>query len=436
MFISDIVGIIADDLTGANDTALQMQQKGAATKILLDTIPPADFAREETQVWAISTESRNISPEEAYNKVKEATEFFKNNFNFEHYFKKIDSTLRGHIAVETLTLLSELDYDAAVLIPAFPSEGRITVGGYHLLNGQPISMSEMARDPMCPILESHLPTMFRNQLGIEHEDLVGVIELKTVMNGAGPILMKLNELIDSGKKLIIVDAVSMTNIEQVVLAINKTQKQILPAGTAAFAKVLANVWLGSIKKHEETFKVPDLPKLILSGSATEITATQIAKLTYSSDVESPYTIQLNIDQILSNKQGEVVEDIFNHLGKNNTVLVHTSKLMENSNIGINQEEDLPRELFLNKITDFLGYLAQEIMHRRDLIMITVGGETSYKCCKNVNATELTIINEAAPAIALAKTGQHKWIVTKSGNLGNDMTLVNIIKFLNEHEHIQ
>ena len=37
MIFSDIVGIIADDLTGANDTALQFHLRGANTKILLDS---------------------------------------------------------------------------------------------------------------------------------------------------------------------------------------------------------------------------------------------------------------------------------------------------------------------------------------------------------------------------------------------------------------
>ena len=116
MFISDLIGIIADDLTGANDTALQMQQKGAATKILLEELEPVEEARESTQAWAISSESRNLSPEDAYNRVKSVTNFLKENFNFEYYYKKIDSTLRGHIAIETLTVLKELEYDAAVVI--------------------------------------------------------------------------------------------------------------------------------------------------------------------------------------------------------------------------------------------------------------------------------------------------------------------------------
>lgn len=35
MIFTDIVGIIADDLTGANDTALQFHLRGANTRILL-----------------------------------------------------------------------------------------------------------------------------------------------------------------------------------------------------------------------------------------------------------------------------------------------------------------------------------------------------------------------------------------------------------------
>ncbi len=434
MFISDLVGIIADDLTGANDTALQMQQKGAATKILLEEQIPSEFARETTQAWAISTESRNLSAEEAYNKVKNTTVFLKDNFNFEYYYKKIDSTLRGHIAIETLTVLKELEYDAAVVIPAFPAEGRITVGGYHLLKGLPISMSDMAMDPVCPILESHIPTMFKAQVGTEHEDIIGVLELKTVMNGAGPILKRLNELIDEGKKLIVVDAVSTTNIEQVVLAINRMEYKILPTGTAAFAKVLANVWLGAAKIHEEQLKIPVLPKLVLSGSATQITAKQIERLEQSDDYQNVYVISLKAADIINNKQSIIVEKVLDNLGKDNIIVVHTSNIMNDYEevSGSIQDDDSTR-IFYQKVTDFLGYIAQEISHSRDIILITMGGETSYKCCKNINSTELDIVDEAAPAIALARNSQKKWIVTKSGNLGNANTLVDILNYLKAHE---
>lgn len=195
---SNIVGIIADDLTGANDTALQFKLNGADTNILLDK-NIENTKGGVSQAWAISTESRNCPPQNAFEKVKEATEIFVEKINPDFFYKKIDSTVRGNIAVEVLSVLKVLGWDAAVIMPAFPQEGRITVGGYHLLKGVPIERTEMARDPHSPITESHLPTLLKNQLGPNLENLVANIELKTILDGAGPILMELNKLISNGK---------------------------------------------------------------------------------------------------------------------------------------------------------------------------------------------------------------------------------------------
>lgn len=77
---SNIVGIIADDLTGANDTALQFHLKGANTQILLsDEIEPLNI--KNTQTWAISTESRNVEPEIAYEKVLKAAKMLEEKLN-------------------------------------------------------------------------------------------------------------------------------------------------------------------------------------------------------------------------------------------------------------------------------------------------------------------------------------------------------------------
>ena len=84
MIFSDLVGIIADDLTGANDTALQFHQKGANTKILLDSdcIPRIKAG---TEVWALSSESRNVTREEAVERVEKAVKTFSENFSFDYY---------------------------------------------------------------------------------------------------------------------------------------------------------------------------------------------------------------------------------------------------------------------------------------------------------------------------------------------------------------
>ena len=107
MILSEIVGIIADDLTGANDTALQFHLRGANTKILLDSgYVPVD--KENVEVWALSTESRNCDGNEAVLRLEKAVKSFVDNFSFDYYYKKIDSTLRGNIAAETLTMMESL----------------------------------------------------------------------------------------------------------------------------------------------------------------------------------------------------------------------------------------------------------------------------------------------------------------------------------------
>ena len=434
---SNTVGIIADDLTGANDTALQFKLNGADTNILLNTdIEPT--AADIQQAWAISTESRNISPQEAFDKVKIATQLFVDKINPDFFYKKIDSTVRGNIAVEVLSMLEVLGWDAAIIMPAFPQEGRITVGGYHLLKGVPIERTEMARDPHSPISESHLPTLLKQQLGENLEDLVDAIKLKTIMDGAGPILKKINKLIEKGAKIIVADAVSTTDLEQIVLAMGKSNYKILPVGTAAAAKVLSNEWFPKTEEGEILrVRLPQLPKFIISGSATQITANQIDKFEQSADFEeNSLIIELDMNTVLSDVSDELVDRICSRLINNNIVLVHTSKLLKNFD-GFSEDTikaDLTKSGLANVITDFLATLTKRVLGRKRAVLITLGGETSYKCCNAIEASQLQLIDEVLPAIALSKNANSdQWIVTKSGNLGGVSTLIEILNYFTKHE---
>ena len=431
---STTVDVIADDLTGANDTALQFHLKGANTQILLDeNIEPVNL--KNTQTWALSTESRNISPEDAYEKAQDAARFFLEKINPDFFYKKIDSTIRGNIAVETLAILETLGWDAAIIIPAFPAESRVTVGGYHLLKGVPVERTEMARDPHSPIFESHLPTLLRSQLSDEDKELVGAIELSTIMEGAGPILRDLNNLVKSGKKLILMDAVSTVDIEQIVLAMDKSEYKILPAGTAAAAKALADLWYSDFKTEHITKTIPELPKLVVSGSATQITANQIEKLEESDEFENILVINLDMKTVLDGVSDELVSRVVNNLGQNNVVVVHTSNLVRDFD-GFSEDSlnaELTKANLANVITDFLAELTQKVVAQKELILITLGGETSYKCCSSIGATQLQLIDEVAPAIALGLDHNARWIVTKSGNLGNVNTLIDILKYFEHHE---
>ena len=427
---SKTIAIIADDLTGANDTALQFHLKGCNIQILLDySIEPS--GKSNTQAWSVSTETRNKPPGESFEIVKDAAKKLLETFNAEYIYKKIDSTLRGNVAQETLAVMEVMNGDAAVIVPAFPAEGRTTVGGYHLLKGLPLERTDIARDPRSPIFQSHIPTLLSQQ--VEDPGIIGYISLMTVMKGAGPILMELNRLVkEEGKKLIVIDAVSTTDMEQIALSIEKCCFNILPCGSAGLAQVLTKSWLPDSKYQHIPKTIPKLPVFIVSGSMANLSKTQIKKLGESDEIDA-YILELSIEDILSQEPSEeIVNRIIEHLETEEIVAVHV-------NISEEDEEEKLNELHIAKervstlITDYLAALSSKVIRKQNLIFITIGGETSYKCCYAIGGKQLQLIDEVEPSIPLCLDVAAQWIVTKSGGFGTPNTLVNILKYFKQHQ---
>ena len=381
------------------------------------------------------TETRNLPPSEAYERVKSTVELLKDKLGIEFFYKKIDSTLRGNIAAETLAMLEVLDWDAAVLLPAFPQEGRITVGGYHMLKGVLIERTEHARDPQSPIYESHIPTLLKKQLPEEHSDLIGQIEMTTVIKGAGPVLQKLNSLISEGKKLIVADAMTTTDIEQIVLAMEKSSYKILPCGSAGCAQVLGNIWLPEMSNQHDFKTIQAMPKFIVSGSATKLTAQQLQKLEDDEEFENTYFISLTLENIMQKIPDELVDRICANLIKKNVVVVHTSNIVadEQELCSVLFEREMSKTDLAEKICNYLAELTKQVFARKEAVLISIGGETSYKCCKAIETNSLQVIDSVQPAIPLCLDTKAQWIVTKSGNLGSVNVLIDILKYFEQHE---
>ena len=344
----------------------------------------------------------------------------------------MDSVLRGHFANEIMTLIQELKYDAAVIFPAFPNEGRTTIGSYHLVKGVPLQRTEVSRDPAFPIMESNIINLIKYQL--EDSANVEAITFDTVMKGAGPILSKLNELISNGKKLIVVDAVSTTDLEQIALAISKSAHNILPCGSAGGAQALSKIWHPEVKNTDIIRpQIPNLPKLIVSGSATDLTASQIKRLKESDNVDNTYFIAIKPENIFSDDFEDIAERIFNNLVKNNTVIVHSSDLIEDAE-KLNElliDNEITKDAFISKICDYLAAITHSVLSKKQAILITIGGETSYKCCRAIGSKNFQILDTVAPAIPLGIDHKGQYIVTKSGNLGTQNTLIDIVKYFEQ-----
>ena len=430
MTSSNYICVIADDLTGANDTSLQFFLQGSKTQVAFGEDLSIDESL-NTEVFALSTETRNSNKSTAVERIKAICESIIKPNGFENIYKKMDSVLRGNFGLEVLTLIEELNLDAAVIFPAFPNEGRTTVGGFHLLKGVPVQRTDVSRDPSCPVSESNILTLVKSQIGEDKQDLVGLISIDTVMKGAGPILIELNELIHSGKKIIVADAVMPVDLEQIALAVTKSNFNILPCGSAGAAKKISKIWRPDFKEPAfSKFDLPKVPKLIVSGSATELTASQIKTLQENDSIQNIEFIPIKPENIFNNDFEDIAKKIINSLVENNTVVVHSASLMENTD-AITEllfEYEISRDDFISKICEYLSAITRSVLLEKEAILITVGGETSYKCCKAIGCKNLQILDRVAPAIPLGINNKGQYIVTKSGNLGTPNTLIDIIKY--------
>lgn len=121
----DQVRILADDLTGACDSAAAFLAAGLDVRVWLGPIT-AHHATEPVQ--AFNTMSRELAPPDAVKAVSEAAAAIADQPRI-LCFKKVDSAGRGQIAAEVLAAHRVLGTRTVLLAPSFPAAGRTVRGG-------------------------------------------------------------------------------------------------------------------------------------------------------------------------------------------------------------------------------------------------------------------------------------------------------------------
>jgi uncharacterized protein YgbK (DUF1537 family) len=115
------IRILADDLTGALDTAGCFATAASPLPVVFNSaLPP------QAKSWAASSGSRDLSESEAVARIAQFMPVFTREGLA---FKKIDSLLRGHVAAEIAHHVRRSDFDTAVIAPAFPALDRVTRNG-------------------------------------------------------------------------------------------------------------------------------------------------------------------------------------------------------------------------------------------------------------------------------------------------------------------
>ncbi|KRA55921.1 four-carbon acid sugar kinase family protein [Devosia sp. Root635] len=123
--------IVADDLTGALDSATAFAARGLKTLVLRRPEALPEAMRAEPDVLAIATGTRELPAPEAVRIVEAAIAPVAGWADI--VLKKVDSRLKGHIADEVAVVARLCKRHQAVIAPAIPEFGRIVRDG--LLTG-------------------------------------------------------------------------------------------------------------------------------------------------------------------------------------------------------------------------------------------------------------------------------------------------------------
>ncbi|MBW4083668.1 four-carbon acid sugar kinase family protein [Paenibacillus sp. S150] len=445
------IAVIADDLTGANDTGVQMARQGLATSVLLEL--KTGGGKQEAVVF--DTDSRSLPPLEAYQKVRDVCLFLGRGGEASSpvIYKKFDSTLRGNIGSELDAVYETLQPDFIVIAPSFPRVGRTLTDGIVYVNGMPLHETEMACDPKHPATESAFSAILERQSRYP----AALISLERLRGERAA----LDELIagyrQAGIPYLVFDAEREEDLDLIASLFpgGPGRPKVVWAGSAGLAGALTAQILRSLREASKQEGV-ELNKsgekqascknvaycdpnsvLIVVGSVNPWSRRQLTELVKEDSVSA---IAVESDKLLFpsscgmelNRVRELAIGIISREGKH--VALYTSGNPDE----VEQARELGRAGGLSatevgeRISAALGRVAADIIAECGIRhMVLTGGDTAKQVCRHLSDVEIMLIDEVENGVPLGRTpGESgRYIITKAGAFGSDQVLVRSVKAL-------
>ena len=148
------------------------------------------------------------------------------------FYKKVDSALRGNLTTEIWATMQGFGLNLCFFAPALPDEGRVTVGGHHLIHGVPVHRTEVGRDPGSPVGNSHLPSL----LGVESRIGVHSLSLEQVQKGPDEIRRSVEALGGSKPTVVVMDATTPEDLKSIAISAAGHATAPLLCGSAGLAR--------------------------------------------------------------------------------------------------------------------------------------------------------------------------------------------------------
>ena len=404
-----ILGVIADDFTGATDIA-GMLVKGGMRTIQTIGVPARGTIPDDVDAVVVALKSRSIAPKDAVDQSLAALKALQAAGCVRFFFKycsTFDSTDAGNIGPVGDALMDALGTKQAIYCPAFPENGRTIFFGHLFVGDILLSDSHMRHHPLNPMTDSSLVRVLARQT--KHK--VGLVQLKQVQAGSATLRAALDKLALEGVRHVVVDAVADTDLGIIGEAIG--DDPLVTGGSGVALGLPAAYRRRGLMVHRSgADALPKIegPSAVLSGSCSAATLGQIAAFKGAH-------LALDTDAICRGEDvaAKAIAWAKDKLG-NEPILLSASDKPD-------AVKSLQAKYGIEKsslaIEKTMATLAKGLVGAGVNRLVVAGGETSGAVVGALDVTALRIGREIDPGVPWTASvgGKPMLLALKSGNFG-------------------
>lgn len=407
-----LLGVIADDFTGASDIANTLAKGAAGAQGMAVTQYfgiPTRPAQADCEAAVISLKSRSIPAAEAVAVSLEALDWLLGQGCGQIVFKycsTFDSTPEGNIGPVGEALCDALDTQGVVACPAFPATGRTVYQGHLYVHDRLLNESGLERHPLNPMTDADL----RRWLKRQSQSAVGLVPWTVVRKGSAAIKAALAEAAAKGEKLVIVDALS----EDDLIAIGKAcaEARLITGGSGIAMGLPANFAAsGKLAPRARRWQGVEGPEAILAGSCSTATRRQIEHHAARHPV-----FAIDAEAVIQGRLEPKIIVSFMRENAGRQPLAYSSSSPDDVS-AIQARHG--REASAAALDAFFEKTAHALVAGGVRRLVVAGGETSGAAISGLKLEAVTIGPEIDPGVpALSTLGESKVaLALKSGNFG-------------------
>ena len=405
-----ILGVIADDFTGATDVASMLVRGGLRT---VQVIGVPGGPAPEADALVVALKSRTAPAADAVCESLAALDWLRRAGARQFYFKycsTFDSTPRGNIGPVAEALMEVLGSDFSIACPAFPENERTVFHGHLFVGDQLLSDSGMRNHPLTPMTDANLVRVLQAQ----SRGMVGLVRREVVAQGPEAVRTRFAQLHAEGVRLAVVDAIADDDL--IVIGAACAEMPLVTAGSGV-ALGLPPVYArrGWVQPNAQAAELPAVggAAAALSGSCSTATNAQVrhwltgGRPGFRIDPRRLAAGEPSAEQALAWALPQLAE---------RAVLIYATA--EADELHAIQAE-LGIECAGRLVEECLARIAQGLVEAGVRRLVVAGGETSGAVVQALGVSRLRIGAAIDPGVPWTQTeGRPLLLALKSGNFGS------------------